>query len=63
MALVRVQDNVEWKVLEGQSGAWVSVCEPLQLTVQGDTYAELLEDIGHTLDAVLRDLKQGEEGV
>lgn len=54
--LVRVETLLEWKVLQGKGGNWVAVCNPLKLTVQGETWAELMEDIGHTLNAVLTDL-------
>jgi hypothetical protein len=37
------------------------VGDPLKLTVQADTWAELMEDIGHTLDAMLRDLFRSNE--
>jgi len=54
--LVRIQANLQWQVHQGKGGNWIGVCDPLKLTVQGETFAELMEDIGHTLDAVLRDL-------
>jgi predicted RNase H-like HicB family nuclease len=56
MTLVRVDANLKWSVLQGTGGNWVAVCDPLGLTVQGETWAELMEDIGHTLDALLKDL-------
>jgi predicted RNase H-like HicB family nuclease len=57
-AIVRVDvnANLQWAVLQAKGGNWVAVCDPLGLTVQGETWAELMEDIGHTLDALLRDL-------
>ena len=58
MTLVRidVKANLNWAVLRAKGGNWVAVCDPLGLTVQGETWAELMEDIGHTLDALLKDL-------
>lgn len=53
---VELQANLQWAVLQGKGGNWVAVCDPLGLTVQGETWAELMEDIGHTLDALLKDL-------
>lgn len=48
--------NVPWRVSQVQSGAWIGVCTPLKLTVQSDTYTELMEDILQTLEAMLDDL-------
>ena len=58
MTLVRIDTNatVEWAVLQGNDGRWVAICDPLGLTVEGETWAELMEDIGHSLDAMLKDL-------
>jgi hypothetical protein len=59
MTLVRVEvvkGNIQWNITQGKSGAWIGVCEPLKLTVQSDTWAGLMEDIGLTLNAVLKDL-------
>jgi predicted RNase H-like HicB family nuclease len=54
--LVRVDANLQWKVFPGRGGNWIAVCDPLKLTVQGETWADLMEDIGHTLNAILTDL-------
>jgi len=53
---VQVQANLQWQCFRAKGGHWVGVCDPLKLTVQADTWAELMEDIGHTLDAMLQDL-------
>jgi len=56
MTLVRVDANLKWAVMQGNGGNWIAVCDPLGLTVQAETWADLMEDIGHTLDAMLKDL-------
>ena len=61
MTLIRVDANIPWNVLQAKGGNWVAICEPLKLTVQGETWAELMEDIGHTLDALLKDLLSSNE--
>ena len=53
--VVRVEANVEWVAVE-DSGYWVGICEPLGLTLQAETYAELMEDIGLALDALFKEL-------
>ena len=55
-SLLRIDANLQWKCLQGPGGNWVAACEPLKLTVQAETWAELMEDIALTLDAMFRDL-------
>ena len=59
--LLRIQANLRWDVTQGKGGAWVGICQPLQLTVQAETWIELMETIGETLDAVLKDLLASNE--
>ena len=56
--IVRVEGNVQWKCFRARSseGNWIGICDPLKLTVQAKTWSDLMEDIGSTLDAILRDL-------
>jgi hypothetical protein len=61
MQLIRVNANVPWTIAQGKHGAWIGTCEPLKLTVQADTWANLMEDIGLTLNAVLQDLLRSDE--
>lgn len=54
--------NVQWKCFQAKNGGnWVGVCEPLKLTIQSETWAALMEDIGLTLNDVLHDLLQTRE--
>jgi hypothetical protein len=61
MTLVRINANVQWNVVQGKNGAWIGICEPLKLTVQSETWAELMEDIGQTLNAIMGDLLASNE--
>jgi predicted RNase H-like HicB family nuclease len=47
--------------LQTKSGNWVAVCDPLELTVQSETWAELMEDIGDTLEMLFQDLLSSNE--
>jgi hypothetical protein len=60
--LILVDGKIQWQCLRSKGGHWLGVCDPLKLTVQADTWADLMEDIGHTLDAMLKDLL-GSNGV
>jgi len=54
--LIQVEANLQWKCVRTPSGNYIAVCKPLKLTVQSDTWANLMEDIAHTLDMILKDL-------
>jgi len=54
--LVRVQANIPLQCFRATGGNWVGVCDALKLTVQAETWADLMEDVGLTLDAVMKDL-------
>jgi hypothetical protein len=60
MNIVQVEGrgNLVWGVIRAKGGHWVGVCDPLGLTVQSDTWAKLMDDIAHTLNALLLDLFQ-----
>lgn len=45
-----------WAVSRTSGGNWIAVCDPLGLTLQSETYATFMEDIGQTLDAIMNDL-------
>lgn len=58
--VIRVRGEVRWSIEETREGPYVAICDPLGLTVQSDTWAELMEDIGEVLDFMFRDLmRQG----
>lgn len=59
--LIRIQAELVWQCFPARGGHWVGVCDPLKLTVQAHTWTELMEDIGHTLDAMLKDLLRTNE--
>jgi hypothetical protein len=61
MPIVQVQGNIQWKVARSRDGHWLGICDPLRLTLQAETYAELMEDIGLALDAMLRDLLESSD--
>ncbi len=63
MTLIRIQANVQWQVQPaGPRGeSWLATCQPLNLTVEAETWGELMESISDTLDAVLADLMSSDD--
>ena len=56
LTLVRINTELHWECHRTESGNWVAVCHPLNVTVQSETWAELMEDMADTVDAILQDL-------
>lgn len=54
---IKITANVQWTyALDPESNRWIGVCEPLQLTVEGETQAILMESITETMDALMHDV-------
>lgn len=57
MAVIHIQAKIQWKAFRDPATKfWVAVCQPLKLTVQGETWGALMECINDTLDLLLKDL-------
>jgi len=54
--VVHISGSLNWQCLRTQSGPWVAVCDPLNLTIQSETFADLMEDVSLTLNDMFRDL-------
>jgi hypothetical protein len=54
--LVRINGQVPWRCFPARTGEWIAICDPLKLTLQAESWTELVEDMGLTMDAVLREL-------
>ena len=59
--VIRVDAKLTWQCFRAKGGHWLGVCHPLKLTVQADTWGDLMEDIANTLDAMLKDLLKSDE--
>jgi hypothetical protein len=58
MRIVRIVTVLKWRVFQGPSGAWVGVCDQLTLTVQGNTWAELMGSSVEAVNLLLNDLAE-----
>ncbi len=57
MTVVRIHSKMKWSAFRDPvTKYWVAVCDPLKLTVQGETWRALLESISDTIDLVFKDL-------
>ncbi len=61
MVVVKIEGQTDWKCFRAKGGNWIGVCNPLGLTIQSKTWANLLEDIAHTLNAMFVDLLKSRE--
>jgi len=56
LTLVRINGQVPWRCFPAQSGNWIGICDPLKLTLQAETWGELVEEMGITLNSFLTEL-------
>ncbi len=61
MAVMHIETEIPWRIDRADGEHWVGICDPLGLTVESETWAELMEDIALTLDAMLNDLLSSNE--
>ena len=55
-SVVRVEAAVRWEICLSDEGLWVGLCKDLGLTVQSQTWLELMEDIATSLQLMVDDL-------
>lgn len=55
-SVIKVDADVRFTINATPEGPWVAVCDLLGLTVQSNTWVELMEDIGEVLEFMLTDL-------
>ncbi len=53
---MRIEAEIPWRIDRADGEHCVGICDPLGLTVESETWAELMEDVALTLDAMLNDL-------
>ncbi len=59
--VVRINADLQWRYTVGKGGNYVAVCDPLQLTLQAETWAELMEDTSEVLNSIFHDLLDSNE--
>lgn len=53
---IRINGQVPWRCHLSRSGNWIAVCDPLKLTLQSDTWLELMEDMALAIDALMKEM-------
>ncbi len=48
--------QVEWRVFRSANENWIAICDPLGLTLEGETWQELTANIGEGLQLLFQDL-------
>ena len=61
MVVVHIDTEIPWLISRADSDHWVGFCDAPALTVESETWAELMEDIALVLDAMFQDLLAGNE--
>ncbi|MGH7253641.1 MAG: hypothetical protein ACREIE_07570 [Nitrospiraceae bacterium] len=58
MIQVEAKAQIQWAHYRSRRGKWIAVCDPLGITLQSDKFSDLVEDMAHALNALLKDLLQ-----
>ena len=58
---IQVGGQIEWKVAKSNSGVWIAVCDPLGLTMEGDSLDDLYENIKDSVQLLMVDLLESGE--
>ena len=62
MVVVKIDGKTDWNCFRAKGeGNWIGVCDPLGLTIQSDTWANLMGDIGLTINAMFIDLLESQD--
>ncbi|HEV2104379.1 MAG TPA: hypothetical protein VGU27_01525 [Candidatus Eisenbacteria bacterium] len=58
---VRIEANIAFRAYQNKDGIWTAVCDPLGLTVEGESWAELWQGVDEALNIMFRDLQKRAE--
>lgn len=61
MTVVKMEGNIELRYFRAKGGNWVAICDPLGLTIQAKTWANLMEDFTQSVNAIFTDLLKSQE--
>jgi hypothetical protein len=53
---VRVEGSLQWRYNRSEEGPFVAVCDALKITLESDSWSDLLEDMALAIDAILKDM-------
>lgn len=60
-AVIEIKGNVAWKYFQSESSKWIGICDSLSLTLQADSYSELVAEIGEAMEMMFNDLLATDE--
>jgi len=53
---IQVNGQVQWQVGRSSAGRWIGVCQPLGLTMEGDSLDDLFNNINESVQLLMEDL-------
>ena len=58
---VRIEAGIVFRAYQNQDGVWTAVCDPLGLTVEGQSWTEVWQAVDESLNVMFRDLLKRRE--
>jgi hypothetical protein len=53
---VQIEGSLQWRYKKSAEGPFVAVCDALKLTLESDSWSDLLEDMALAIDAILKEM-------
>ena len=53
---VQLEGSLQWRYNRTKEGPFVAVCDDLKITLESDSWSDLLEDMALAIDAILKDM-------
>jgi len=61
MTVVQINGKLPWKCFRSKPGSWIAVCDLLKVTIEADTWALLMQDIGESVNTIFKDLFESDQ--
>ena len=61
MTVVEINGKLPWKCFRSKTGSWIAVCDLLKVTIEADTWALLMQDIGESVNTIFKDLFESDQ--
>lgn len=53
---IQLEGPLQWRYNRTKEGPFVAVCDALKITLESDSWSDLLEDMALAIDAILKDM-------
>ena len=59
--VVQINGKLPWKCFRSKTGSWIAVCDLLKVTIEAETWALLMQDVGESVNTIFKDLFESDQ--